>query len=219
VQAVAAGGIGLIVVFDALLGRRVPDRRERLGAVLASGGLLLLALTLPARAHPLTSVSGPRLLALGLLVALVAAGCLRSGRAALGGLAAGLLYGYGDVASKALLVTLPVPVRAWSIVTSPYTYATAAAHGTAFLSLQRSFQRGGAVASLAPMTAAMSLLPMAAGVALLGDPLPLAPLPLAARLAGLLACAGGAALLGAVHGSAGASAPAGPPPQRVEVLA
>ena len=48
VQAVSGGGIGLLVLLAAGLGRLRPSRRDTAGALLATGGLLLLAATLGA---------------------------------------------------------------------------------------------------------------------------------------------------------------------------
>ena len=104
---------------------------------------------------------------------------LRRRSAALGGLAAGLCYGVGDVTSKALLITLPHHPGPGALAASPYLYATAGAHGLGFVVLQRAFQHGGPIASLGPMTAAANLLPMAAGVLLLGEGLPHGGLALA----------------------------------------
>jgi len=99
----------------------------------------------------------------------VVACALRRRSAALGGLAAGVCYGVGDVMSKALLLELPHHPTAAALAGSPLLYATAGAHGLGFVLLQRAFQNGGALASVGAMTAAMNLLPMAAGVLLLGE--------------------------------------------------
>jgi hypothetical protein len=196
VQAVSGGGIGLLVLLAAALGRLRPSRRDTAGALLATGGLLLLAATLgasdgdptrAARTLPLV------LVAIG-AIALAAIGIQRRSCAGTG-LAAGCLYGLGDVASKALFVALPAHPGVGAVLSSPWLYATLAAHGGGFLLLQRAFQQGGPVASVAPMTAVLNLLPIAAGIAVFADPFPPTPSLVGARVLAFAAVAGGATLL------------------------
>jgi hypothetical protein len=206
VQTVAASGIGLLVVLVAVARRALPVRREQLGATLATLGLMALALSIGNSAG--TTGSAPSALgltALAIAGLVVVAFALRRSSAALGGLAAGLCYGVGDVTTKAMLLALPVHLTAGALFASPYLYATAAAHGLGFVLLQRAFQHGGPIASLGPMTAAANLLPMAAGVALLGEQLPSGAVGLALRIGAFAAAAAGAWAL------AGRSAPAGDP--------
>ena len=171
VQTVAAGGIGLLVVLQAAMVRRLPVGRERAGALIATAGLAALALSLggTSGAGGGTSLTVFGLVCLGALPIIVWA--VRGGAAA-NGLAAGLCYGLGDIATKALLAHLPVHPGLTAMIVAPFLYLTLAAHGAGFLLLQRAFQRGPAVASIGTMTAATNLLPIAAGVLLLGDPLP-----------------------------------------------
>jgi drug/metabolite transporter (DMT)-like permease len=204
VQTVAASGIGLLVVLVALTRRAWPVRRERAGALLATLGLMALAVS--AGRTGATTSSAPSTVALCALAAgaLVVVACaLRKRSAALGGLAAGLCYGTGDVTSKALLIGLPHHPTPAALVAAPLLYATAGAHGVGFVLLQRAFQHGGALASLAPMTAATNLLPIAAGVLLLGERLPAGDPALALRLGAFAAAVAGAWAL------AGRGAPAG----------
>jgi hypothetical protein len=204
VQTVAASGIGLLVVLVALTTRIWPVRRERAGAVLATAGLMALAAS--AGSAGSTSSRAPSTIALCVLAAAalaIVACALRGRSAALGGLAAGLCYGVGDVTTKSLLIALPHNPTAAALLASPFLYATAAAHGLGFVVLQRAFQHGSAIASLGPMTAATNLLPMAAGVLLLGERLPAGGVDLALRLAAFAAAAAGAWAL------AGRGAPAG----------
>ena len=63
----------------------------------------------------------------------VVACALRRRSAALGGLAAGLCYGIGDVTSKSLLIALPHHPTAAALLASPLLYATAGAHGLGFV--------------------------------------------------------------------------------------
>ena len=195
VQTVAAGGIGLLVVLAAIGRRALPARRERVGALLATAGLMALAASvgnsaIVSRAPTALGVAG---LAAACLVVVLAA--LRRRSASLGGLAAGLCYGVGDVTSKALLITLPHHPGPGALAASPYLYATAGAHGLGFVVLQRAFQHGGPITSLGPMTAAANLLPMAAGVLLLGEGLPHGGLALALRVGAFAAAVAGAWVL------------------------
>ena len=196
VQTVAASGIGLLVVLVAVASRKLPVRREQGGALLATLGLMALAVS--AGRSGATPSSAPSTVGLcGLVaVALAIVACALRGRsAALGGLAAGLCYGVGDVTSKSLLIALPHHPTAGALLASPFLYATAGAHGLGFVVLQRAFQHGGAIASLGPMTAATNLLPMAAGVLLLGERLPEGGLDLALRLGAFAAAVAGAWVL------------------------
>jgi drug/metabolite transporter (DMT)-like permease len=196
VQAVSAGGIGLLVLLAATLGRVRPSRRDSVGALLATGGLLLLATTLrSADADPAHSVRATGLVVVALVAVGLAALGLSWRSAAGGGLAAGCMYGLGDVTSKLLFVGLPAHPGSGNVLTSPWLYATLAAHGAGFVLLQRAFQQGGPVTSVAPMTAAMNLLPIAAGVAVFADPIPPTPSLVGARIIAFAAVAGGATLL------------------------
>jgi uncharacterized membrane protein len=196
VQAVSAGGIGLLVLLAATLGRARPSRRDSVGALLATGGLLLLATTLRAAdADPAHSARATGLVVVALIAVGLAALGLSWRSAAGGGLAAGCMYGLGDVTSKLLFVDLPAHPGTGNVLASPWLYATLAAHGAGFVLLQRAFQQGGPVASVAPMTAAMNLLPIAAGVAVFADPIPPTPSLVGARVIAFAAVAGGATLL------------------------
>jgi len=211
VQTVAAGGIGLLVVLAAIGRRALPARRERIGALLATAGLMALAASI---GHSAAVSSAPAPLGVTALAAacLVVVACaLRRRSAALGGLAAGLCYGVGDVTSKALLISLPHHPGAAALAGSPYLYATAGAHGLGFVVLQRAFQHGGPIASLGPMTAAANLLPMAAGVLLLGEGLPHGGLALALRVGAFAAAVAGAWALAGHAAPAAADEPAAEP--------
>ncbi|HYX88884.1 MAG TPA: hypothetical protein VE753_05905 [Gaiellaceae bacterium] len=165
VQAASAGGIGLL----ALLVSRVAGVRlrpwERWGVAVAVLGLALLA----------GSLAGPRThgthgawtavaawVAASAPAAALAAGPLARrlvGGAGLG-LAAGILYAAGDVATKAAvagggrLAFVPVLL---------------ACHGLAFVALQLGFQRGGALATAGVATLFTNALPIAAGTTIFGE--------------------------------------------------
>ena len=209
VQTVTASGIGLLVVVVSIAQRRLPVRRELLGAALATLGLMALAASIGRSAGVSGSApSTAALVALGAARHAVVALALRRRSAALGGLAAGLCYGIGDVTSKAMLLELPRHAGASAYLASPLLYATAAAHGLGFLLLQRAFQHGGAIASLGPMTAAMNLLPMAAGVLLLGEALPGGAVALSLRIGAFAAAVAGAWVLASHTTPAGRPEPA-----------
>lgn len=193
VQTVAASGIGLLVALSAVGRRMLPARREQVGAVLATVGLMALAASL-SRSTAVTSTapSTAGLIALAGGGLVVVACALRGRSAVLGGLAAGLCYGVGDVTSKALLIALPHHPAPPALLASPFLYATAGAHGLGFVVIQRAFQHGGPIASLGPMMAAANLLPMAAGVVLLGERLPPVGPGLALRVGAFAAAVAGA---------------------------
>ena len=198
VQTVAASGLGLLVVFIAIAHHSLPVRREQVGALLATLGLMALAASIDRPGSSASSApSVAALVILGTAVLTAVAVALRRRSAAAGGLAAGLCYGAGDVTSKAMLIGLPHHPTPAALLASPLLYATAGAHGLGFVVLQRAFQHGKALASLAPMTAATNLLPIAAGVLMLGERLPASEPALALRLGAFAAAVAGAWVLAA----------------------
>jgi len=168
VQAVSAGGIGLL----ALLVERTTEvrlsRREWSGVAAAVAGLLLLGLSLvggqTAGRHGSAAAVG-LWVAVSLVVAALAAGpaAPRLAGGAGFGLAAGLLYAAGDVATKAAVGGGAALL---------FTAAVLACHGLAFVALQLGFQRGSALATAGVSNLAMNALPIAAGTMLFGESLP-----------------------------------------------
>lgn len=160
VQATAAGGIALLAMFVGGL-----TERERAAVGLAVAGLLLLAASLAGAAAPThhgASSSVSLWIAASLVVAALAAGPwarVLAGGAGLG-IAAGVLYGAGDVGTKA---ALPGGAR---LIFVPVLLAC---HGLAFVSLQLGFQRGGALATAGLASLWTNALPIAAGTALFGE--------------------------------------------------
>jgi hypothetical protein len=190
VQAVSAGGIGLL----ALLVERTTDarlsRREWSGVAAAVLGLLLLGLSLAggetAGRHGSAATVG-LWIAVSLVVAAVSVGPAAS-RLAAGagfGLAAGVLYAAGDVATKAAVGGGAALL---------FTAAVLACHGLAFVSLQLGFQRGSALATAGVSNLAMNALPIAAGTLLFRESLPGGAAG-AVRLLAFAAVVAGAALL------------------------
>jgi hypothetical protein len=166
VQAVSAGGIGVLALLAHRRGDRLPGSQwvavavatvglALLGASLAGGDTHGRVASLGALALWLVVSAGIATLA-GTTGAWVAAG------AGLG-LAAGTLYAAGDVATKAAtfggrwLALVPIVL---------------AAHGLAFVVLQLGFQRGRAIATVGSSTLATNALPIVGGIALFHERLP-----------------------------------------------
>ena len=190
VQAVSAGGIGLL----ALLVERTTDarltRKEWSGVAAAVLGLVLLGISLAGGG---TNGRHGAAFAVGLWIAvsLVAAALFvgpAAARLAGGagfGLAAGLLYAAGDVATKAA-------VGGGTAVL--FTAAVLACHGLAFVALQLGFQRGSALATAGVSNLAMNALPIAAGTLVFAESLPAGGAG-ALRLLAFAAVVAGAVLL------------------------
>jgi hypothetical protein len=166
VQATSAGGIGILALLVHFRGHDRLGRSEWVAVGVAILGLVLLGASLAGSVPPSGSAR-PSALAAWLLgsaaVAVVAAGpgsLVLSAGAGLG-IAAGVLYAAGDVATKAaaegLLVVIPLVL---------------VAHGLAFTSLQLGFQRGRAMATAGLSTLFTNALPIAAGIVLFGERLP-----------------------------------------------
>jgi hypothetical protein len=173
VQACSAGGIGLLALLVARVGGVSLARRERRGVEVSVLGLALLAASLAGKVeHGGRGTWGGvgAWIGVSLVAAALAAGPLArrlAGGAGLG-LAAGVLYAAGDVATKAAvhggsrLAFVPVLLTC---------------HGLAFVALQLGFQRGGALATAGVATLFTNALPIAAGTTLFSEGLgPLAPL-------------------------------------------
>jgi hypothetical protein len=168
VQAVAAGGIGLLALLVWRTTGVVLSRREWTGVACAVAGLVLLGISLagqrPGGTHGAWTAVAVWF-AVSFVVAGLAAGPLARVLAPGAGLgvAAGVLYAAGDVGTKAavggggrLLFAFPV----------------LACHGLAFIALQMGFQRGSALATAGVATLFTNALPIVAGIALFREPLP-----------------------------------------------
>jgi hypothetical protein len=166
VQAVAAGGIGILALFAHRAGAPL-SRRDRVAVAVSTGGLLLLAISLAGGAD---AGRQPSVVAVAVwLAASLVAACLGIlGGAALApgaglGLAAGVLYAAGDVATKSVFG------GGWWLV---LVAVVLAAHGAAFVALQLGFQRGRALATAGVSTLLTNALPIAAGIAVFHEQLP-----------------------------------------------
>ncbi|MGH2877030.1 MAG: hypothetical protein ACRDLV_12335 [Solirubrobacteraceae bacterium] len=166
VQAVSAGGIGILA---ALVSRLNPSRLssgERIGVGLSIAGLALLGASLAGGAGAGSKASWANLglwFAASLAAATVAIG---PGRALLGagpafGVATGIAFAAGDIATKATVAGDPalVPVMI-------------AGYGAGTMLLQMGFQRGGALATAGLATLLTNAIPIAAGMTIFHEPLP-----------------------------------------------
>ena len=168
VQAVSAGGIGVLAVLVQRVARVRLAWHEWLGVGLAIGGLALLGISLMGgsksggQGHWTTMVLWVVITA---AVASLAAGPARSALAPGAGLgvAAGLLFAAGDVATKAAvgggarLAFIPLLLSC---------------HGLGFVCLQLGFQRGRAIATAGVATLFTNALPIAAGIFVFGEHVP-----------------------------------------------
>jgi hypothetical protein len=168
VQSIAAGGIGVLAYASARFSGRRLGRRELSGAVIATFGLLALAVSLAGG-----SGEGGRgstaaiLLWLGATVALagvfLSVGPRFVGRAAAEGAAGGLFFSLGDISTK--LATEGGTRLAFALtLILGYTLGTSL--------LQLGYQRGDALTVAGVATLLTNALPIAAGTIVLAEPLP-----------------------------------------------
>ncbi len=203
VQAVSAGGVGVLALLVRLGGGRL-SRPELLAVAVSVGGLVLLALSLPAgTGHPAgASWQAPLLWTLASMLlagvaAVPAARVLRPGAGLAA--AAGLLSSAGDVATKAAVGGASPVLIFWGLLP--------VCHGLAFVALQLSFQRGSTLATAGVSALLTNVLPILAGLMVFAERMP-------AGAAGMLRGLGfagavlGATLLAAT-GRVGAPGPAG----------
>lgn len=197
VQATSAGGIGVLALLVSRVGGVRLGSRDRIGVWASVGGLCLLGVSL-AGASP-GGHAGPWLAVVvwiggSLLTAACFAGPLApllAGGAGLG-VAAGLLYAGGDVATKAAV---------GGGARLAFVPAVLALHGLAFVALQFAFQRGGALATAGVATLFTNAVPIVAGAALFAEGLPGGALG-AARVLAFVAVVLGAGALAARKASA-----------------
>jgi hypothetical protein len=167
VQAVGAGGIGVLALLTAHGDPRRLRWQHMLAVLVAVAGLICLSLSLvgtaPGEAAPRASVAGLWLAGCaGAAVVLVVAR-LPFARAAALGLAAGLLFAGGDISVK-----LVVHGGVWLVAISSLIVFYAL--GT--MRLQAAFQHGDALTAAGIATLATNAVPIAAGFALFGESLP-----------------------------------------------
>jgi hypothetical protein len=166
VQAVAAGGIGLLALFAHRAGALF-TRRDRVAVATSTFGLLLLAISLAGgtsagRTAQVAAVAGWLIVSLVVASLGVVFGAALAPGAGLG-LAAGVLYAAGDVATKSIFAG-----GLWQLL----IVVVLAAHGAAFAALQLGFQRGRALATAGTSTLLLNALPIVAGLVVFHEQLP-----------------------------------------------
>ncbi|CAB4928507.1 unannotated protein [freshwater metagenome] len=184
VQAVVAGGVGLIaIIADRVFGMSV-GKRQWWGLGLTASGLVMLALTAPAQsgAHDSFSLAPMIAFEAGLLVvgALLivgpgAAGLRRETHGIALAAASGVLFGVCNVSVKALSGLVTHHGGALALL-SPWTVVALAASAAAFYASARSLQDGGAVEVIAITGTAASISCIMGGILVFDDPMPGDPL-------------------------------------------
>jgi hypothetical protein len=191
VQSVAAGGIGILAVASARIGRRALSGSERVGAGISVAGLLFLSLSLVGGVQQGTRGG---LLEIGLWLGCSGAAALlvlTAGRAVLGAAAAdavagGLLFSCGDISTK---IATEGGARALFALAAILAYLL----GSSLL--QVGYQRGTALSIAGVATLLTTALPIAAGSVLLHETPPHGAAG-ALRIVAFAAVVAGAILLG-----------------------
>lgn len=201
VQAVAAGGIGVLALFVARTTGTRLRRRERVAVAVAVGGLVLLAVSLAGGSEQ--GVAGAWVgiaMWLGASVAAaafaIAWGIARADGAAVLGAAAGILFAAGDVATK-------VAVGGGDHLLIAPLLLLFYAGGTGVL--QMGFQRGRALTTAGIATLGTNAIPIAAAMTLFAEPLPGGALGVL-RVLSFAAVVAGAVALAPRHAAGGADA-------------
>jgi hypothetical protein len=166
VQAVSAGGVGVLALLVNRFGTPL-EGRERVGAGIAIGGLVVLGLSLtapvtsasPAQTSTLLLIAGIGV-AVSAVLAFMVARTFRPGASL--GCAAGILFGVGDLATKGAvsgngLVLVPV-------------LAVCTALG--FVALQMAFQRGRVMETAGISTLINNVIPIVGGLFVFHEALP-----------------------------------------------
>jgi len=212
VQAVLAGGlVFLTVLAERVFGHSV-GRRQWLGVGFTALGLVLLVATLPGGdgSHSTYSLAGmiafeSGLLGVGtLLVLSPRLGTPRQHHGALLGIAAGLLFGVGAVALKAM--TGALAEGGVLALVSPWLAAALIAWVLSFYASAHGFQRGEAVPVITLTSAAANISAISGGIIVFGDPLPGDPLGIVVQFVAFTLVIVAAALTPAPVRAAGARA-------------
>ena len=205
VQVVLSTGVVILAVLgDRLFGHSVGSR-QWVGVAMTSLGLVLLVLTMPSPDGHHSAFAVPGLivfeavaLAVGmLLITAPRIGAPAHHHGALLGAAAGVLFGVGDVALKAL--TGAAGDGLLPLALSPWLPVAALAAALAFLASARGFQEGDAVPVIATTSTAANLTCIIGGILVFGDALA-GGLMLAAQVAAFALVAAAALLTPAGHG-------------------
>jgi hypothetical protein len=166
VQAASAGGIGILAALVSRFKLARLSASERAGVGLSVAGLALLGVSLAGGAGSGSEASWP---SLGLWFAgsaAAAAAVIGAGRRLLGagaafGVATGVAFAAGDVATKATV--------AGDLVLAPVLVAC---YGAGTMLLQMGFQRGRALVTAGLATLLTNAIPIAAGTTIFHEPLP-----------------------------------------------
>ena len=206
VQAILAGGIGVLAFASARMARRRLARVELAGVLLSVLGLAALAVSLVGgKAKEGGGDLGPILLWLGvtaaIAVTLVVVGRRRWGAAVANGVAGGLFFSIGDISTK--LATQGGARVGFAVLLLLGYFG-----GTALLQL--GYQAGGALTVAGLATLVTNALPIAAGTVVLDEPIPSGALGVV-RVLAFAAVVSGAVLLAREP-----AAPQPPAPERAE---
>jgi drug/metabolite transporter (DMT)-like permease len=193
VQAAAAGGIGILAIMVSRITHVALTRRERIGAAVSVLGLVLLGVSLLS-SHG--EGQGATYVWVAVWLGASAAGaflCIKLladpiGRAPAWGIASGILFAAGDVATKMAV--------SGGIQNVAFLVCLVVFYGAGTAVLQAAFQRGGALTTAGLSTLLTNALPIAAGMVLFHEPLP-SGLIGAVRVAAFAAVIAGAVLLAA----------------------
>lgn len=196
VQAVAAGGIGVLALLVSRTSGTRLAARERAGVAVAIGGLALLGISLAGgsdQGDPASWLGVALWLGASAAAAatMMTAGVVRlaSGAAAFG-LASGILFAAGDIATKVVVSEGGQP----AVVPAMIVFYAA---GTVVL--QMAFQRGRALTAAGIATLATNAIPIVAAMTLFQEPLPGGALGVL-RIAAFIAVVAGAVALAPRHG-------------------
>jgi hypothetical protein len=198
VQATAAGGVGILAVMQSRMTQVPLARHEWAAVALSVSGLVLLGISL-AGVHD--EGSDPGYLPVGIWIVgsgVAAALAIRLlppivGAGAAFGLATGLLFAAGDIATKSAVDGGNAGFFAGLIV----------CYGAGTAVLQAGFQRGDALVTAGIATLLTNALPIVAGMTIFGEPLPSGWLG-SVRIAAFACVVAGAFLLGErKHGQRG----------------
>jgi drug/metabolite transporter (DMT)-like permease len=193
VQATAAGGIGILAIMVSRITHVRLTTSEQVGAAVSVVGLALLGVSLLS-SHG--EGSGATYAWVGVWLAASAGGAILCvtllarpiGRAPAWGLASGILFAAGDVATKMAVSGRLENVAFLACLILFYSAGTAV--------LQAAFQRGGALTTAGLSTLLTNALPIAAGMVLFHEPLPSGWIG-GVRIAAFAAVVTGAVLLAA----------------------
>jgi drug/metabolite transporter (DMT)-like permease len=193
VQATAAGGIGILAIMVSRITHVALTRLEQVGAAVSVLGLALLGVSvLSSHAEGGGATYAWVAIWLG-ASALGAILCIRLptraiGRAPALGIASGILFAAGDVATKMAV--------SGGLQNVAFLLCLIVFYGAGIAVLQAAFQRGGALTTAGLSTLLTNALPIAAGMVLFHEPLPSGWIG-AFRVAAFAAVVTGAVLLAA----------------------